>query len=605
MNRILIDNYRFINKWLPLLIAILLATGYLYTQPGIWDINTFNNDNRISLPGFFHLDKEYRHLGDDTLSFSMKVSSPLGYRLIFYFLSNFVSILVIPKIIQVVCFLLYLLFGYKVGKSVLGRWGGVISIFYMITGTYIMSIIGGGNPRAFSPALYMALIYFLITRNHKGILLNALMGTLFYPQAMIISIFAFFIMDINELYKLGFKKFFHKYSQKYILFIFTILLIFTILIPFNVNQNRRFGELYSFKEAKSHESWHESGRLGKRIPIQNFLSDIGKTIGLFKRIEVYPFYHISKKIDYGHLKRWIKDKGYLRALNDYWQLKLTGYWVKIGNWNRERGHIVILMLYVIVPMVISIYGLFKVPQAVIFFCLSVLIAYTLSSVFAFKFYRPDKYLIYPIGVFLSQYIIIGVGHSYKYGKDKINRGTLIVLSFLIIEFIFYGTGINKNSSLHTYIKPHQAGLFSYILTSVKKDEMIAGKLKDMDSIPLLAKRKVLISHETAFPWWKRYNEVIVIPRANIVAKAYFADSKELFNELRSKFDVDYFLVDKRDFKNKEYPEDFIISPYDKTARKAFSKNRDRYYLNSEYVEGVVYEDDHYRFIDLNKMFLKN
>jgi hypothetical protein len=53
INKISFDNFQFDQNWLLLLMAILLSMGCLCTQPAIWDTNTFNDDNRISSPGFF------------------------------------------------------------------------------------------------------------------------------------------------------------------------------------------------------------------------------------------------------------------------------------------------------------------------------------------------------------------------------------------------------------------------------------------------------------------------------------------------------------------------------------------------------------------------
>ena len=45
----------------------------------------------------------------------------------------------------------------------------------------------------------------------------------------------------------------------------------------------------------------------------------------------------------------------------------------------------------------------------------------------------------------------------------------------------------------------------------------------------------------------------------------------------------------------------MITPFDKIARVDFDKNRGSFYLDSLDIEGIVYEDERYRLIDLNIM----
>ncbi|GAI25933.1 unnamed protein product, partial [marine sediment metagenome] len=212
---------------------------------------------------------------------------------------------------------------------------------------------------------------------------------------------------------------------------------------------------------------------------------------------------------------------------------------------------------------------------------------------AFMLYSPSRFIFYPGSVFITQMFIIGLGCAFKDNNNRLTKKgvNILLVTFFVISFLFSGPCIKYNNNIGISVTSNQQSLFDFIMKNTSSDVIIAGKLKSVNSIPLFTRRKVLISYELSSPWWKIINEEIIIPRLNAISKAYFSANLKPIRKLNTDFDVDYLLVDRTDFEQDTYPNNFIFKPFDKIAREAFDTDKGRWFLKTPPEDIVAYKED--------------
>ena len=573
-NRLLENIYS--RKYWPLLAVLLLSLVYLFLNPGLWDTGTQCDDNRTGLMAYMTM-FGYNQFEDDVLAKSALAFRPLGHRLVYKLSSYFVDIMVSAKIFQIVLFYGFIYLGFKIGSLFLGNIGGVFSVANLITSEWVLGRIAGGQPRSFGMVLCMALLYMLLRKNKSGVLLIACLGSLFYPLAMVISLVSFSIMESKNLINKGFSEYIKTEKTTFYKFGIAILFILLIMVPYKLSiKNVGMGDLYSFNEIKTNPHFHEGGRLGAVVPFPIAAKYLGYLVSVAEGRRLYSS-NVSKKLPH-----------------------------EIPIWNKERGDPLGLVIYIILPLLLFFIGRFKFPEGLIIFLLGSLVSYCIASLIAFSLYMPLRYATYPVVIIISQMYPIGLGHSLQTKhKDVTKNNRLIIIVILTLVFCLkmlqLGGGISKNYALSTKILPDQEKLYKFVQENVPQDKMLAGALKDMDSIPLFAKRRVLVNYESSVVWFKKFNQNVLLPRTKAICNAYFASDPLPVKQLRDKFGVDYIVVRKKYLRSQKYPDGYMFMPFNKLGKKLFANNKGAFFLANPPTDIISYEDDNYFLINLAKL----
>lgn len=595
------------NYCLIFILVFLVLGTFLVSQPALFDVNIHNDDSRIILPAFFHL-YGIDNFKDDPLNIASAASAPTGYYFLHYTLSNFIPIQVFPKVIQIVCLVFAAFFSFKIGFYYLNRLGGVLSLTSFLSAVWLVSIFGGGNPRAFGPTLYLALLYFLITKSRFGIMSVSFCSAFFYPQAMIVSVFCALINDAHSINKnrKDLKTYFCGNKKYYLILGFVYLLIFIVCINLSVKNKDVFGGFYSLDETLSHPSFSSEGRLGQVVPIGSSFKALAGSISLYytynQENSIFTFKEIIKKCETINTN----DGSFTSNASIFFRAfgidKFLKGWLKIVEWDYNRGAIVGLLLFFVVPSVLLFMSWFYLPFECVLFILVSICVYFLACAMAFHLYHPSRFISYPFSVISAQFFIIGIGSAYK-KFNRLSYGAaikMIVLLFAVMT-VFSGAGIKLNNCINISVSPEQRGLYSFISEKTRSNAVFSGKAKEMDSLPLFTKRKVLINFELGFPWWKKINEEIVIPRLTAISKAYFSASVGVLRALRDDFNVDYIVVNKEDFSGESYPADFIFEPFSEIAKQEYERSKYHWFLKDPPIECIAYEDEKYIVVDMKKI----
>jgi hypothetical protein len=139
-----------------------------------------------------------------------------------------------------------------------------------------------------------------------------------------------------------------------------------------------------------------------------------------------------------------------------------------------------------------------------------------------------------VGVVLGGFVFLrAVGVEAKHAA-VVGAAALIGGCLLVGEVAFAGDGRSPSS------RCGDAGLYTYLRT-LPKDAVVAGDPLDMNCVPLVARRPVVISRKLYQPWNTEYFPLIR-ERMFSVVRAYYGPSTAALVDLRRRFGADYFAV---------------------------------------------------------------
>ncbi|MGH7871737.1 MAG: hypothetical protein ACREQO_05905, partial [Candidatus Binatia bacterium] len=182
------------------------------------------------------------------------------------------------------------------------------------------------------------------------------------------------------------------------------------------------------------------------------------------------------------------------------------------------------------------------PIEVIYLAISGVIFFKLADIFTFKLYLADRYILYTLPVASLILVCIGIaGWLNRLGNGigiKVLK-CLLVIAVLAHFNVIKGVGLTRDESKNE--------AFYRFLGTLPKDAVIAAHPNMADFIPTFSKRKVFINRKLSHPFWDRYWDIIKV-RTFDFFDAYYADSPEKIWAFCRKYNIDYFVVDRRDFK---------------------------------------------------------
>ena len=583
-----------------------MVVGFFATQPALFNRGVTNDDNRNRLLAYM---TTYGHnqFEDDVFANAFKTNGPIGNRILYGGLSIFTKdIILASKIVQIGLLLTYIFLGFRLGKFVLGNFGGALSVFSILTSEWLIGRIAGGLPRSFFPILTLALIYFLLTKKRYGLLLVMLVGALFYPVVTVVAGVTTVLIEAVTINDKGWEGYWFEHKRWIKAFGMTIVTIVLMLFLLMGSMEAEIGRPYNVAEAVKELAFKEGGRLGQQLPLKYILRELPWAL------QGRPIYHWERYKKEGiefakaNNKKKAEWKGRFGELYVSVGLKYLAFrngLLKMQEWNYLRGDPIGVLIYMLLPIALIYIKWFRFPREIYIFIISAFICYVVSSIVAFRMYAPSRYLIVGMSVLVTQFHVIGFGYAINESNSvrrKLGLSALL-LAIFIVRMIFHGPGIHINNGLNVGVTTEQKGLYAYIVDNVGEQKLLAGRPKVMDSIPLFTKRRVLINYESSLVWWKGFNENIVKPRTKVICTAYYAADVGPVVQLRNKYGVDYIMVYKEDLVRDDYPNSYMFSPYNDLGRKLFYQNKGSFYLLHPQTNSIAYQDERYLLVDLSKL----
>jgi hypothetical protein len=184
---------------------------------------------------------------------------------------------------------------------------------------------------------------------------------------------------------------------------------------------------------------------------------------------------------------------------------------------------------------------------------------------------PDRYTAYTVPVLIAVTLPATMGslgwYLGKPGERRWVRPLLILVLGGLFLFVLGGKG-SPDAGLKVHIPEASRPLYEYVQT-LPKDSLIAGlPQREVNYLPYLSRRKVLISFETHQAFHASY-ALEMRRRMNALIEAYYATNMKPIRSLKETFGVTHLLVDRNDFE--QIPRYF--RPYRKQIRKGFNRAR--------------------------------
>jgi hypothetical protein len=218
----------------------------------------------------------------------------------------------------------------------------------------------------------------------------------------------------------------------------------------------------------------------------------------------------------------------------------------------------------------------------------------------FKLHLPSRYVLYTLP---TAFILLIASNAQvlfeeiraRYGIDlvgKIPSAKKLFGAIVIVMVIMLGYQI-------AFSRPNKDRIELYkFISTLPKDVLIAGYPNDMDGVPLLSKRKVLVNMELALPYYTNYYSEIR-KRTFDLFTAYYSNNPSEVMAFCKKYGVDYLVVNKNHFDWKFLNEKIYYSPFGEYAKSLVGKNK-TLVLDDMVDSKKVFKNGTYSVISCNK-----
>ncbi|HSB12122.1 MAG TPA: hypothetical protein VLM38_21730 [Blastocatellia bacterium] len=377
------------------------------------------------------------------------------------------------------------------------------------------------TPRAFIAPLFLAFIYFFLSRRALLVLASiALMG-LFFPSTMFIALGSVLL----QIFRLEARRIrFSRERRDYVLSAASLAVAALVLLPYAFRSSA-FGPVVTANEARLLPEFLPGGRMV--VFRQDFWGRwiTGNHTGMFTSAVFSPF-----TICLGLL---------LPAL---------------------------MLLGKRVPLATRISNAATLFPRVIIASLALFFA---ANALLFRLYLPSRFttnsfrIVLAIASGITAVVLLDGLFRAVRSPTALVAGALLIAGALLLPFAT-GTVVDTRYKTGT-----NAGLYEY-LTSQPKSVLIASLSDEANNLPIFTKRSVLVSRETALPFHKAYYSQVRDRVIDLIDAQYSADISELTSFIE-KYGVTYLLVDRDAFSPEYLSRDKWIAQYQPATKEAVAR----------------------------------
>ncbi len=392
---------------------------------------------------------------------------------------------------------------------------GFVSTVLLNQNIWLKDDLASATARAFLYPLLFAFLYYLLKKSLFPCLASLLLLGLIYPIPLLICAGILLLRLIKYQNR---KLSFSRHKKDYLLSLSGLGVIFLVLLPILL-ETSTYGPTVTADVARNMIEFSEEGRTRLFIndPIEFWL--YGGRTGFFPvEWEDLPAFYFPILAAIGFSLPLLK--------------KYPNYFPLV---QRVNSNVFVLPQLLLVSTV-----LFLAAHAVLF-----------------KLYLPSRYSQYSLRIFMA--IAAGIVLTVVFDKIfKILLATtqqkrLAVAISLLALFITYPLILRSQdiglADPLSYKSGYPTGLYS-LLRRQPKDILIASTSSQVNRIPALAKRSILVGQEHSIPYHEKYYSQIKKRLLDLIEAQYSPERDTLISFIQ-KYGVDLWLLDK----------DYLISPY--------------------------------------------
>ncbi len=362
---------------------------------------------------------------------------------------------------------------------------------------WILKNLAGGLPRAFFYPLFFLFLWLLVNKHWFWMIFCFSLQALIYPVCL-------FISQILLLVELFFDRKINKLKPIQVIFILLAFVSSFLVLGYRYfkNSSSFFGHLVTFDEA---------------LLMPEFYSD--------GRVKIFPWAYRIFDLPLNHI-------------------------------NTSTFHMIITVLGLIALLCFGIasFALYKkleksilesllIPRYIWNLLVISISLYVIAFISLFYLYIPKRYLYYTLPL-LVIFFIGSIIHKIESYYSNLNKKYIAWVCALLILILF--SFIWRDDLIH--IGYNEKEIYNY-LTLTPKDSLVAAPLRLSDNIPLFSHRSVLFSNEANIPFYTTYEEEIET-RIKKWKRAYYARSSSNIKKFIQRYQIDYLVVDHKDFQTK-------------------------------------------------------
>lgn len=488
-------------------IPILIKHHTLVHDPWI-----INDDQRAQIFEFYYEDGERIFKGDYIADYYDQAFFPSGFSLL-YSVAGFIGDpLVFSRYLQEFLFLVFLAFLFLIGKDHNNFLVGMLCLLCGFLSVHYIGRFAGGLPRAFSFTLIAGFCWGLIRGNLWIIIPTLLLQVFFYPPSALPCCIAFAVwLLFPQLTGRDTKK----YTVKKRIFILALvgMLSFISVLPHIVS-------FHSYGDRITHQNMHDYPEIGQNGRYRN------------NPYFIPPFPSLTKQV-----ARTAKISFSGNGLLDI----------------SDRGKNVLLVLASVVSLIGWSFLIYRRDKAC---ALLILLAsgglgYQLAVWLWPYLFIPQRSILYALPVALHTGLVFGSIEFFKnvFRKIRLSKpDTAIAIASLSLFILMTAFLVDKNLPVIGLRSEHEkAPFYNYLKYNLPQTALLAGFPEDVDSIPLLSKKRILAGKET---YLVHYTEYVSEMRRRTIAviDAFFSDNIQAVKRLRDEFRVTHLIFNWKYYK---------------------------------------------------------
>ncbi len=508
-------------------LSLAFAIGYIAIgmRQGFSSKYVVSDDAREYLPWVYRYFNKYLFPNDLIADYFASVT-PIGYGLI-YKIITFLGIdpIFFSKILPMVLGVITTSYCFAVCMQILAvPITGFIACLLINQSFGLHDDLFSATPRDFIYPLFLAFIYYLLRGSKLGILIAIALQALIYPLIAFIDLLILFVRLLrlrqNRLIS------FTQNRKDFRLFTAAVIISGAIILPYAL-QSGQFGPTITAAVARTMPDYWHGGRVS---------------------------YFTNNTISF-----WLdgRDSGFLALIRPP-QL-LIGFLLPI-----------ILKFPSRFPLVKQVKDNIKIlPQVVI----ASLTMFFIAHAAAFKLHWPSRYtnhtfkMVLALGsaIALTIFMDAVIQWSKANKKQFLAWGTIGIIG---IALIFYPSTL-KSFPKTPYVMGSEPALYEFLLEQ-PQNIVIASTSKEIDNIPIFARRSVLVGKEFALPFHTKYYAQFHQRMLDLINAQYSQDIKQI-KDFIQKYRVSYWLLSRTAFTSKYVADNKWLQQYQPAAKNAIIK----------------------------------
>lgn len=482
---------------------------------------------------------------DDLLAAHAQALTPIGVRLIYESLAKLgIEPAIANKFVEATLIICSLLLLALVARSFFSKntlaWA--FTLILGIRAPEFLRPLFGGMSRGFGPPLQMFVILGALKDRPLWMALAIFAEAYFHPPSVVCSVPVFIAWLTLYLFRRPEKERRLRKAQLGSILVVIVTLVLLALDSQKVDQ--RLGPIGNYEEVAQTGAFNEDSRWANER-IGSILSEAVQAVTVPVKLSLNYWYSLGGLLAVpSPLVKRVRLIVFLVLL-------------VIGSWFALRTNHSTPTLKPVVILSIAV--------------LAALGGNILARMFLFKLYFPNRYLVpaFPlISLLLSGWALAGLVSSVRVKYRPLSTGFVTAVILLIL-----GTGFRPGEGLTADERSNRDLLF--FVSSLPQDAVIAGPPRIMNSVPLLARHRALVTSEHFLPLFPKYYREIN-NRLEATIRALFAEDSRPLSVLAESHGVTHLVVDLNLYSSlppecscvpRTTPSKVAPAPFDTFARK--------------------------------------